>query len=127
MRVPGGRHGPDDAAHDELAALAAAGRVQHVEVVLAVLPPLELVEHAVGEGTETLSAAAGVIKVPSAFASPFEFGLCFCRIFAGVRPRTFIRNTFLTEFLHAIKNHLNFRLKIVTLLRRTQLSFSVEF
>ena len=73
MRVPGGRHSPDDAAHDELAALAAAGRVQDVEVVLAVLPPLKLVEHAVGEGTETLSAAAGVIKMPSAFASPFEF------------------------------------------------------
>ena len=57
VRVPRGRHGPDDAAHDELAALAAARRVQHVEVVLTVLPPLELVEHAVGEGTEALRAA----------------------------------------------------------------------
>ena len=59
VRVPRGRHGPDDAAHDELAALAAARRVQHVEVVLAVLPPLELVEHAVGKGTEALGAAGG--------------------------------------------------------------------
>ena len=62
VRVPGRRHGPDDAAHDELAALSAAGRVQHVEVVLAVLPPLELVEHAVGEGPEALRATAGVIS-----------------------------------------------------------------
>ena len=69
LRVPGRRHGPDDAAHDELAALAAAGRVQDVEVVLAVFPPLELVEHAVGEGPETLSTTAGGIKMPVTFAS----------------------------------------------------------
>ena len=61
--MPGGRHRPDDAAHDELAALSAAGRVKDVEVMLAVLPSLELVEYTVGEGPETLRAAAGVIYI----------------------------------------------------------------
>lgn len=41
-----------------LTALATAGREQHLEVVLAVPPPFELVEHVVGKGSEALRAAA---------------------------------------------------------------------
>ena len=49
---------PDDSPHDELSALSAARREEDVEVVLAVLPPLELVEHPVRERPEALRATA---------------------------------------------------------------------
>ena len=55
--MPGGPAGLDDPADDELAALAAAGRVEDVEAVLAVLAALELVEDAVGVRPEALGAA----------------------------------------------------------------------
>ena len=58
--MPGGPAGLDDPADDELAALAAAGRVEDVEAVLAVLAALELVEDAVGVRTEALGAAETV-------------------------------------------------------------------
>ena len=45
-------HPPDD----ELATLGAAWREEDVEVVLAIFPPLELVEDPVGEGAEALGA-----------------------------------------------------------------------
>ena len=45
-------HPPDD----ELATLGAAWREENVEVVLAIFPPLELVEDPVGEGAEALGA-----------------------------------------------------------------------
>ena len=48
---------PDDSPNDELPALSAARREEDVEVVLAILPPLELVEHAVGERPEALRAS----------------------------------------------------------------------
>lgn len=56
VRVPAGRHRLDDAPNDELAALVAARREQHVKVALAVLATLELVEDAVLEGAEALGA-----------------------------------------------------------------------
>ena len=40
-----------------LTAFCAAWREEDVEVVLAILPPLELVEHAVGERPEALRAS----------------------------------------------------------------------
>ena len=45
-------HPPDD----ELATLGAAWREEDVEVVLAILPAVELVEHPVREGPEALGA-----------------------------------------------------------------------
>lgn len=57
LGMPVGVHGLDDAPDDELAALAAAGREQDVEVVLAVLAALELVEDAVPELLEALGTA----------------------------------------------------------------------
>jgi len=60
--MPGGLHRLDDPANDELATLLAAGREQNMEVVLTVLPPFVLVEHAVRKRSEALGAdkAAGV-------------------------------------------------------------------
>ena len=46
----------DDPPNDELAALGAAGRVQDVETVLAVLAALRLEEDVVPEGSEALGA-----------------------------------------------------------------------
>ena len=46
----------DDPPNDELAALGAAGRVQDVEAVLAVLAALRLEEDVVPEGSEALGA-----------------------------------------------------------------------
>ena len=46
----------DHPADDELATLGAARREENVEVVLAIFPPLELVEDPVGEGAEALGA-----------------------------------------------------------------------
>ena len=55
-------HPPDD----ELATLGAAWREEDVEVVLAIFPPLELVEDPVGEGAEALGAheARAVKELP---------------------------------------------------------------
>lgn len=55
---------------DELAALAATGRVQHVEVVLAVLAALELVEDGVAaERSEALGTHKAAL-VPNLAACP---------------------------------------------------------
>lgn len=62
LGVPVGVHRLDDAADDELAALAATGREQHLEVVLAVLAALELVEDAVFERAEALGATENPIR-----------------------------------------------------------------
>ena len=48
-------HSPDD----ELATLGAAWREEDVEVVLTILPPVELIEDPVGERAEALGAPAG--------------------------------------------------------------------
>jgi len=54
LRVPSGLHGLDDPSDDELPALGAARSKQDVEVMLAVFPPFELIEHTFGERSETL-------------------------------------------------------------------------
>jgi len=54
--VPGGLHRFDDPTNDEFAAFLTAGRKQDVEIMFAVLAPLELVEHAVRERTKALGA-----------------------------------------------------------------------
>lgn len=53
-RVPVLVHRLDHPADDEFAALAATGREQHLEIVLAVLAPLELEERAVLEDLKAL-------------------------------------------------------------------------
>lgn len=60
LRMPAGGHGLDDASDDKLAALVAAGGEQYVEIPLAVLAALELVENAILERAEALSAAENV-------------------------------------------------------------------
>ncbi len=55
--VPGGVGGLDHPPDDELAALGTARGKEDVEAVLAVLALLELIEDAVGKGTEALGAA----------------------------------------------------------------------
>lgn len=55
-RVPVGVHRFDYAADDELPAFPAARCEQHLEVVLAVLPPFEFEEGSVFENLETLRA-----------------------------------------------------------------------
>jgi len=64
--MPGGLHSLDNSADDEFATFLAAWREQHMKVVLTVLAPLELVEHAVGERSETLGAhkTLGVEQLP---------------------------------------------------------------
>ena len=54
----------DDPSDDELAALVAAGGEEDMEVVLAVLPPVILVEHTVREGSEALGTheASGTVQ-----------------------------------------------------------------
>ena len=47
LRMPGGGQGLDDSAHNELGALSAAAREQHLEVMLAILPLLKLKIHPV--------------------------------------------------------------------------------
>ena len=58
----------DDPADDELAALGAAGRVQDVEAVLAVLAALELEEDVVLEGSEALGADEAAVAEELAVA-----------------------------------------------------------
>jgi len=64
FRVPSGLHGLDDPSDDELAALGAARSEQDVEVMFAVLPSFELIEHSIWERSEALRTyeAAGVKK-----------------------------------------------------------------
>ena len=47
LRMPGGGQGLDDSANNELGALGAAAREQHLEVMLAILPLLKLKIHPV--------------------------------------------------------------------------------
>lgn len=54
--MPISGHRLDNSTDHELAAFVAAGRKEDVEVPLAVLAALELVENAVWEGTEALGA-----------------------------------------------------------------------
>ena len=58
----------DDTANDELAALAAARGVQHMEAVLAVLAVLELEEDIVLERTEALGADEAAVTVECSVA-----------------------------------------------------------
>lgn len=56
LRMPVGRHRLNDTSDDEIVALVAARCKQDVEILLAVLAPLELVEDAILELAEALSA-----------------------------------------------------------------------
>lgn len=56
LRMPAGGHGLDNTSDNELSALVAAGGKQYMEVPFAVFAPLELVENAILERTEALSA-----------------------------------------------------------------------
>lgn len=63
--VPIGRHSLDHATDDKVVALVAAWRKQDMEILLAVLAPLEFVENSILELAEALSAhkALGVPKL----------------------------------------------------------------
>lgn len=54
LRMPVGIHRLDHPPNDKLAAFSAAGGEQHVEVVFAVLAPLEFVENTIAELLEAL-------------------------------------------------------------------------
>lgn len=56
LRMPASGHGLDNTSNDELSALVAAGGKQYMEVPFAILAALELVENAILERTEALSA-----------------------------------------------------------------------
>lgn len=56
VRVPVGRHSLDNATDDKIVTLVAAWRKQDMEILLAVLAPLEFVEYSVLELAEALSA-----------------------------------------------------------------------
>ena len=57
MRMPIGGHCFDDPSNHEFTAFVAARSKEDVEVTLAVLPALKLVENAVWESAETLGAS----------------------------------------------------------------------
>lgn len=62
LGMPVGVHRLDDAADDKLATLAATRREQHLEVVLAVLAVLKLVEDTVFERAEALGTTEKPIR-----------------------------------------------------------------
>lgn len=56
VRMPIGGHGLDHTAHHEFPTLVAARSEEYLEVPLAVLAALKLIEDAIREGTEALGA-----------------------------------------------------------------------